>query len=435
MNLINNDTQFASIFKESITSDYKAALLFMNVNPDVSLFKFRKILESLCLRYAEHYHYKFNTDNLCDQINELLANDFICGVHKESFHTVRMLTNEGVHDTESNREVLSRYAVDAREGVLSLLEDAFLNLKLGHKIPEYEVLEPGGQEHKDLWFSCLSSTDYNEHFRLGELYQELAEVYKRSIMKEADFIHRSNLMYSLAAECYKNAFQFCSKKSIESVLDARVKKVSIAQESHLLLFRYAYLCVNDKVGNKSQNDGITLLNILVKRGFSSAYATLGWTYYLREEYKKAYKYLTHKKAEKSAFIFYNLGVLYLSGKACEVNGENAIIFFKKAAELGCIESIFELGKLYHCGIMIGKDDDLAQQYLHKAVVSGHGGAAVYLENNYFDVIGKFLSVLEDTAVSLKEASIRKPYIKLLTTRRNEVCLCGSGVKYKKCCGK
>lgn len=50
--MITDDEQFAALFKESIASDYKDALLFTNVNPDISLLKFRKILESLCLLYA-----------------------------------------------------------------------------------------------------------------------------------------------------------------------------------------------------------------------------------------------------------------------------------------------------------------------------------------------------------------------------------------------
>ncbi len=64
MSFVNNDEQFAALFKESIASDYKNALLLVNVSPDVSLFKFRRILETLCLLYAQRHNYEFTSKNL-----------------------------------------------------------------------------------------------------------------------------------------------------------------------------------------------------------------------------------------------------------------------------------------------------------------------------------------------------------------------------------
>ena len=100
MNDLINDEQFAVLFKETIASDYKDALLFINVDPDISLMKFRKILESLCLLYKAHNDYEFSNDNLYEHIEELADNRIINGVNRESFHEVRRLTNPGVHITE-----------------------------------------------------------------------------------------------------------------------------------------------------------------------------------------------------------------------------------------------------------------------------------------------------------------------------------------------
>ncbi|ABM04299.1 hypothetical protein Ping_2578 [Psychromonas ingrahamii 37] len=69
---------------------------------------------------------------------------FICGVNKESFHDVRILTNEGVHiekkgsykiDEIVSKDALINNAVESRKGILNLLEHAFLELNISKEVP------------------------------------------------------------------------------------------------------------------------------------------------------------------------------------------------------------------------------------------------------------------------------------------------------------
>ncbi len=435
MSTINNDEQFAALFKESIASDYKNALLLMNVSPDVSLFKFRKILETLCLLYAQHHSYEFTNKNLWEQINELADISAIHGADRELFHAVRELTNDGVHNKELGNEILLSKALVSRKKVLDLLESAYLSLGLGERLPQYELIDVGGQEHKDLWFNCLISCDYKEYLSLGDFYEKMGKVFESEDLDEKSFTARAQTMYSFAAESYKSAFQLCSKKTITDVISTDDKQISIAQQSHQILFKYALLCLNNKVDNLHITEVTILLNALAKRGFYAAYAYLGWCHYLGEDYKKAHKYLNHKKAEHTVFLYQRLGVLYSSGKASSINGDKAVESFKKAVGLGCNKSMFELGKIYYKGELVKKDDELAQNYLCQAIATGNLDAVLYLDEKYLKIRELFSGLLEEIKGDKVKVEPQKPCIKTTKLGRNEPCSCGSNLKYKNCCGK
>jgi hypothetical protein len=435
MSFINNDEQFAALFKESIESDYKNALLLMNVSPDVSLFKFRKILETLCLLYAQHYSYKFVSKNLCEQINELADISAIHGADRELFHVVRELTNDGVHNQELSNDILLSKALASRTKVLDLLESAYLSLGLGETLPQYELIDVGGQEHKDLWFNCLISCDYKKYLSLGVFYEKMGKVFENEAFGDKSFTARAQIMYAFSAESYKSAFQLCSKKTITDVISSNNKQISIAQESHQILFKYALLCFNNKVDNLHISEITILLNALAKRGFYAAYAYLGWCHYLSEDYKKAYKYLTHKKAENTVFLFQRLGVLYSSGKACPVKSAKAVESFQKAVMLGCNQSMFELGKIYYKGELVLKDDELAQHYLCQAIATGNLKAVLYLDEKYLKIRELFSGLLEEIKGDKVKIGPQKPCTKTTKLGRNKPCSCGSTLKYKNCCGK
>ncbi|MBQ4833197.1 DUF4145 domain-containing protein [Pseudoalteromonas sp. MMG010] len=435
MSTINNDQQFAALFKESIASDYKNALLLMNVNPDVSLFKFRKILETLCLLYEQRHSYKFTSKNLCEQINELADINAIHGADRELFHSVRELTNDGVHDKALSDEELLNKALASRTKVLDLLESAYLSLGLGERIPKYELINEGGQEYKDLWFNSLNSCDYKKYLSLGIFYEKVGEAFESQALEDRFFTARAQAMYSFAAESYKSAFQLCSKKTVTDVINSGDKQITIAQASHQILFKYALLCLNNKVNTLLISEITIILNVLAKRGFYAAYAYLGWCHYLSEDYKKAHKYLTHKKAENTVFLFQRLGVLYSSGKACPINSDKAVESFQKAVMLGCNQSMFELGKIYYKGELVPKDDELAQHYLCQAIATGNLKAVLYLDEKYLKIRELFSGLLEEIKGDRVKIRPQKSYTKTTKLGRNEPCLCGSNVKYKNCCGK
>lgn len=435
---IKNDEQFVELFNKPIASNYKEALLFMNVDPDISLMKFRKILETLCLLYAKDKDHDFEDNKLCNQIDELEHTQLISGVNKGLFHDIRMLTNRGVHayneaEQEShntdNKEELIAYAIDSRKGILNLLETAYLDLKIGNKIPKYEMAGAGGQEYKDLWFTSITSSDYSVHFEMGEFYQELGEVYAKLIIDKNDYVTNSNSMFVLAQESYKSAFKFATKLDVETVISTQGKGIKIAPNSHQSLFNYALLCLQGKVEKHGVSDAKILFRSLIKREYSSAYSYLGWCCYLTEDYNNALKYLTHNKAQQDVFTWQKLGVLYSEDKACSINMDKAIGYFKQAAELDDVESLFQLGRLYNIPNSILKNDEQSKTYLRKAIDMGHTNAFRYFTKHFFNTARK----MEDLLKLINETDKNVPLIANNKQQRNNMCSCGSGKKYKKCC--
>jgi TPR repeat protein len=244
-------------------------------------------------------------------------------------------------------------------------------------------------------------------------------------------------MFVFAVESYKTSFQISSKHSIEYVIESQGKGISISPKSYEALFNYSLLCLKGKVGKHGVSDAKIMLHALIKRGFIEAYPHLGWQSYLDEDYKRAYKYLTHKKTPQNVFTYHKLGFLYLEGKACAVDKEAAINNFEKSAELDDVDSMFQLGKLYHAAEEEFQDDKLAQMYLHKAVSMGNVGAVMYLDEHYLKIRETFLDVTENILATLTkdgEQAKKVPYRAPVKQKNNELCSCGSGEKYKRCHG-
>ena len=104
-------------------------------------------------------------------------------------------------------------------------------------------------------------------------------------------------------------------------------------------------------------------------------AVLGRIYYsggfgVEPDPGKAAEFL--KKADcsdpESQFL---LGNLYLNGKGLPVNEAAAVVCFKSAAKTGHLRACLELGRMYHLGRGVKKDDGQAVNFLIR--VADHGG--------------------------------------------------------------
>jgi len=385
MSNVINDKQFAALFNESISSNYAGALLFMNTDPDISLMKLRKVLEALCLLYANHYNYNFQGTDLSEQIDVLAKEKFISGVNKKAFHSVRKLTNKGVHiesNVTCNNDEVDLPAV--RVGVLELLEFAFIDLNIGKKLPKYNLMVAGGQEFKNLWYKSITSPFFQEHCDLGKLYEKIAEEDEKLMLIDSCYIARLPSGFKFAIEYYESAIKKSSGNHIDFILRNKHRKITINPKSFDCLFCYALLCLKGKVKNKSSIDAQVIFQALLKRGYKNVHAYLGWSCYLNRNYTQAKKYLTHKKVNKNAFAMNKLGLLFLEGKACKVEMKNTLNYFNKAVDLGCDESMLKLGELYHQGAYVKKNDTLAKKYLLQSIEQGNVDAVIYLGKYYLE---------------------------------------------------
>jgi len=394
-----NDKQFVALFGEPIESEYNDALMLMDVHADASLMMFRKAIESLCLKLARHYNHEFISTGLHDQINELASETFINGITKKSFHKVRRKTNTGVHQREnvknkenSNRVDVIEYknflkiqAMETRREILNLFELTCLDLRVVSRIPKYDLFEIGGQACKDLLYRCLHSTDYKDHFLLGLVYQALADDHANITENDNNLANRLNSHYRFASECYKNSFYYSTGLRTVDLITKKCKGTAINPNGYDSLFHYVMLSITQKIDELNLPEEEDILRALVKRRYSDAYAPLGWKRYQMGHYKEGLKIISNPKATKSNFSLHKQGLIYLEGKACPVDINLSLKYWLQASELGCPDSLFALGKLYHKGDQVEADAALAKEYLNQAIASGSYEALCYMTEDFINL--------------------------------------------------
>ncbi len=82
-----------------------------------------------------------------------------------------------------------------------------------------------------------------------------------------------------------------------------------------------------------------------------------------KDINKAIAYLTQSAEQKNEWADYQLGRLYLLGKAVPKNTEKAVAYLTKSAEQGNQFAQYILGKLYLLGKGIPKNKELAIKWL------------------------------------------------------------------------
>eukprot|EP00061_Rhincodon_typus_P012165 g37733.t1 len=88
-----------------------------------------------------------------------------------------------------------------------------------------------------------------------------------------------------------------------------------------------------------------------------------------------------------------LGLAYLYGKGVPVDYEEALKYFKKAAEKGWVDGQFQLGVMHYAGLGVKKDYKMAVKYFHHASQAGHALALYNLAQMYGSGTGVVRSCL------------------------------------------
>ena len=92
----------------------------------------------------------------------------------------------------------------------------------------------------------------------------------------------------------------------------------------------------------------------------------------RQWYERAYQgFLAMEETMADDRLYYRLGSMNLTGTGTEVDLEKAEYYFKKAAELGNLDALYGLGKLYLKTDFPGNDSEKAVVYLEEAAAKGH----------------------------------------------------------------
>lgn len=121
-------------------------------------------------------------------------------------------------------------------------------------------------------------------------------------------------------------------------------------------------------------------------GNAQAQYDLGIINIQQGDYQEAMKWLTKSSNQGNSDAQFNLALMYRDGEGCSVNYQQALYWFKKAAENSKPRkaAFGEVGKLYQFGMGISKDIQTAMTWYKKGAALGDKYSMSYIGRIYRD---------------------------------------------------
>lgn len=439
MSTKTQDIEVISHFPSQASSAYKDAIDFIEINPSFALLQFRKILECFSLFLAEHCHVEFEEANLYEQISILHEYQVLNFSSKRLWNQLRINGNKGAHSNilkfgNKDSANYSKLAINSRE----------ILIEIAIEILDYCKIE----------FIQFKSIDFvkSKNFTLGKVISEAIMSYSfdkkmkaalllNSVSKEVGDYKQTEEMFNDIENCrirsafYRSAIQISANASVsdfDSSMSLSIKKIANKADPEAV-YLYAEMNLIPDIKDETVHDAIKLNKIIADRGYSLACLRYGvlttnddFSFYNCDEsilyLEKAAKY-----GEISAYS-YLYDIYKKSGPM--PNSRKALQYLRKGIDMGCGECHFFLAEIYSNG-WYGQARDMAksEEHIEKAESLGSETLASFklgLQNQLEK------QKLESLVQMRTENKITSP-VKSNKIKPNELCPCGSGKKYKKCC--
>jgi TPR repeat protein len=465
-----SDVEYVRLLDSDIAEEYQHAVEFLPVKPDYACLCLRKAGEILCRKLAEKNSIAFLYSELDHRINTLHNNAVINRQTKDALHQMRMICNAGVHKNapahseSDNKQMGSSYIEvkrrqseevrKARNHFLAATESVYSALVPGGVMPEYNVAELKTQINKDILHAACISSSPQAKLKAGLVFEAMAEeqssisfdedsynsyTRKGLICPEHEYRHFAYL-YQLAAESYDSACYISAwetKKGIlqpSSYLEDRIEDWVASICDLESLYRYGVLTCEGRLGEEKQALGIRRLRAAASRNHIEAAAACGTSLYNKEEYRDAHTFLQRAAEQDDVLALRMLYFYYSENKAVPVDREKAVEYLQRAIEQGCPEALAFWGIAHFDGVIVEKDAIKGNSLLRQAKEMGSSVASKHfftrelakkMQKDFSKAWKSILSSIQPRGVVARGDKVG----------RNEPCPCGSGKKYKKCCGK
>lgn len=447
-----SDTDISKKISVDVGVDYKTALDFINTNPEYSLLKFREIINTIVSMVGQKHDLVFESESLFSRINCLMENQLISHPLMEQLHIARKLGNEGVHADQNlegaaefrktRKELLIKNAHRARELVVSIFEDAYVLIVNSPMPGSVYFVAVGHQAYREILYDA--SVNDSASFKL-----------KAGILCETIYIEQrfelglalTNKAAAHLENLEKNAISFYNAScEISADVDGRYfsGEIDFDKELHIrtsanpeALFRYGALSIKHSIETEQYKIGVDRIKAAAERGYGPAQSCYGAELYDQNEFEEAEKYLGSAALADDVLALRFLCIAHIEGHAANANKELGVEYLKRAVELECPDATAMLGEFYHKGEHFEKDDERAKLLLEKSIEMGSEFGKKYFLVEFNDMAGQIRNQLQkfvQHAQEIRDSNVSKPYLSEGKVGRNERCPCGSGKKYKKCCG-
>ncbi|KVF71015.1 hypothetical protein WS75_22835 [Burkholderia sp. FL-7-2-10-S1-D7] len=425
MTPIFNDLDLADLVSKHVGECYREAVEFSTVLPSYALVRFRDALDGLCDHLAKEAGLNQVETSLFEKINRLRGTPLEGRMLQDCLHRARKLCNKGAHRTSAatiqegafefqpESEKLAQYAEEVRRLVLQGMEFLYCEKFSLEVMPAYVLIAIDTQHFKDVLYAATVGKDAAMKFKAGLICEGEAD--RRRAMHPAlilttEFANELRQLRRLAAMFYQSSFLI--KPNVEAE------------------FRYAQFVEQGLIDGDKKEQAIEMIGRAADSGLGEACYYYGAILYEdKSDYANAERLWLKAVKTNAPRAYCGLWDIYASGTARAPDLEKAMAFLRLGAEQGDSACMQQLGRCYHEGLGVEKDDNQARLWLQKAIDEGNIGARYYLTMkvegeadriaNQFALLGHLLS-----GKSASASRDPDPY---------DPCPCESGKKYKWCC--
>ncbi|WP_343350964.1 SEC-C metal-binding domain-containing protein [Pseudomonas sediminis] len=427
---------------------YRRALDVMFAYPDYAKTQFRIVVEHLTSMLAKRFQVEIDQVALYDAINQLFASQIIDHSLRSDLHAIRKAGNAVVHSqgtsTPGSVESGSKEAhgagdlqgaVDARKTLIGIFESVFLLLNRGEKLPAITTVEVGDFTSQQKLWKAVTTLDFEAKMAAGLILeaQSMSPINRSAlIIGHSEEVHK-NTTVRMAAELYWAAAEISAGldrfRSSEIHLKGGKEACLFKLANTEALYRYAQLTFDKSEGEESHRLGVKALEIAATRGYPSACALYGDHLRQKGQFEDALVMLEAALSKGELTAYAGLAFLYLEKESSLYSPEKAEQCLKDGIARDCHHSEYLLGRWLYEGKELKEDKARGLKLLEAAAEDGHGLAKNYINFCVEDRLAKMLQQQFLNALPFLGSNADAP-----KQGRNEPCSCGSGKKYKKCCG-
>lgn len=431
--------------------NYRRALDVMSVYPDYAKTQFRIVVEHLTTMLAKSFRIDISQMALYEAINELYSSQVIDRSLRSELHAIRKAGNAVVHSGQQHEtstagyEVPSRKenhgtgerqsAVDARKTLVGIFESVFLLLNRGEKLPAITTVEVGDFTCQQMLWKAVTTIDFEAKMAAGLILeaQSMTPINSTAIIiSDREEAHRKTTV-RMAAELYWAACEISAgldrygptKIHLMGGNEACLFKFANTEA----LFRYAQLTIDTNDGDESHRLGVKALEVAATRGYPSACALYGDHLCQKGQFEDALVMYEIALSKGEITAHAGLALIYIEKESPIYSPEKAEQCLQDGIAKDCHHSEYLLGRWLYEGKEFKEDKERGLKLLNAAADGGHWQAENYIkfcvDNRITKMIQQNFKILA-AALSLRKNSPKQG--------RNEPCSCGSGMKYKKCCG-
>ena len=445
-----NDLELCINLVPEAGEHYRRALDVMSAYPDYAKTQFRIVVEHLTSMLAKRFRVDLAQTGLYEAINELSESQVIDHSLRSELHAVRKAGNAVVHSGEQQGSTTAgaasgskdpgsagdlQSAVDTRNTLIGIFESVFLIINRGEKLPAITTVAVGDFTSQQTLWKAVTTMDFEAKLAAGLILeaQSIAPINRATLIIGYSEDSHKKTTARMATELYWAACEISAGLDRFSLMEIELKGGKEACLFKLAnteaLYQFGKLTYANEGEVELKRLGLKSLEVSAIRGYAPACALHGNLLREHGRHNEALAFLEVALSKGEITAFAGMAILFVEKEWECYSQMKAEQFLQGGIQRGCDHCEYLLGRWLYDGNFLDEDRKRGIQFLELAASKGHNHADMFLR---FCVDNRFVKEMQRKALGL--LSLLGPSPVRTKQARNDPCQCGSGSKYKKCCG-